>query len=87
MMQSLLAVLLVAGCSAYAAWALMPAAWRRRAAAALLRLPLPDALASRLGVVALAAPGCSSCGSCGDAVKAPSRAATQVITVHPRTRR
>ena len=48
---------------------------------------VPEALAARLGMTALAAPGCSSCGSCGAAAKASSRAATQVITVHLRTRR
>ena len=87
-MQLLLTVLLVAGCSAYAAWALMPAAWRRRAAAALLRLPLPEALASQLGMAARASPGCSSsCSSCGDAAKAPLPPGTQAIRVHPRIRR
>ena len=82
-MQSLLVVLLVVGCSVYAVWALMPAAGRRRLATALLRLPLPDALASRLSAAARAAPGCSSCGSCGPAAKAPPRAGTQAITFHP----
>ena len=86
-MQSLFVVLIVVGCSAYAVWALMPAAGRRRVAAALLRLPLPGALALRLGAAARAAPGCGSCGSCGNATKAPPSAAEQAITFHPRSRR
>ena len=47
-MQALIVALLVAGCSVYAAWTLMPAAARRAIASMLLKLPLPNAFAQRM---------------------------------------
>ena len=83
-MQTLIVALLVAGCSVYAAWTLMPAAARRAIASSLLKLPLPDALALRMRKAATMSSGCG-CDSCDHA---PARAAApktpQVVTFHQR---
>ena len=84
-MQSLLVALIVLGSSAYALWTLLPAAWRRSAATALQRLPLPATLSARLRKAAHTAPGCGTCGGCAHATKAPRGDAAQAITFHPRT--
>src|SRR6218665_850834 len=47
-LQTLVVALLVAGCTVYAVWTLMPAALRRRAASAMLRWPLPAAATAPL---------------------------------------
>lgn len=67
-MQTLITAVIVLASASYAAWALMPAAWRQALARHLGRTPPP-------------ATGCGGCGGCGDA--AP-RAAVQPITVHRR---
>ena len=91
--QSIIVTLLVLGCSARAAWMLMPAAARRALATAMLRWPLPELLAARLRASALPDSGCASgCASCDHAVpeskpKSPSGSipgAPQKITFHPR---
>ena len=83
-MQTLIVVLLVCGCSAYAVWALMPSAARRSLAAAMLRVPhLPRAVEMRLRRSAKAAPGCG-CDGCD---QAPAKTtAPQPITIHRRAR-
>ena len=91
-LQSLAVTLLVALCSVYATWTLMPASLRGALATALLRLPLkwPAALAARLQQAAVAAKASSGCGACSGCAKAtPKRApgAAQTITFHPRMRR
>ena len=87
--QSIIVTLLVLGCSASAAWTLMPAAARRALASAMLRWPLPETLAARLRASALAASGCASgCASCDSAApqtaSRSSLGAPQKITFHPR---
>ncbi|MET0349181.1 MAG: DUF6587 family protein [Rhizobacter sp.] len=62
-MQDLLVGLIVAACAVYAAWVLMPASWRRRAAARLAGGPLPSALRARFQRLAKSAPGCG-CDGC-----------------------
>jgi hypothetical protein len=58
--QTLITTVLVATCSAYAAWSVMPVAWRRRLAAWAGR-PLP------------ASSGCGGgCDGCGSAAKSGS---------------
>ena len=89
LVQSIIVTLLVLGCSARAAWTLMPAAARRALATSMLRWPLPGPLAARLRASAQAASGCASgCASCDHAApKATSRSslgAPQKITFHPR---
>ncbi|HKX41064.1 MAG TPA: hypothetical protein VJO99_07900 [Burkholderiaceae bacterium] len=68
-LQSLIVALLVIGCSAYAAWALMPAVARRGLAKQLLRLRWPAPVATRLQRAASVSSGCG-CDGC-DAAAAP----------------
>ena len=87
--QSIIVTLLVLGCSARAAWTLMPAAARRALATAMLRWPLPGGLAARLRANAQAASGCASdCASCDHAApkskSGSSPGVPQKITFHPR---
>jgi hypothetical protein len=65
--QWLLTVLLVAGCSAYALWSLMPAALRKRLRAVAGIKPVADA------------GGCGGCGSCSDTPVKPG--APQVVHI------
>jgi ferrous iron transport protein B len=64
-LQTVLAGLLVAGCSTYAVWSLMPAGLRRRLAASL-GSPLPAAGG--------ACGGCGGCHSAAPAATAPGGA-------------
>ena len=86
MMQSMIVALIVLGCSGYVVWTLMPAAARRSAAIALLRLPLPARLTVRLRKAAQASSGCG-CSGCDRAATKPVPGTTRSITFHPRTRR
>jgi hypothetical protein len=86
--QTLIVTLIVAGCSVYATWTLMPAAARRSVATQLLKLPLPRALVARMQRAAAARSG-GGCDGC-DHAPAKSRAPApkpQVVTFHPRPRR
>ena len=82
-LQIIVVALIVAGCSTYAAWTLMPAASRRWLAMRLLDLPLPDRIAATLRKHATASSGCA-CDGCdqGAAKKAPP--AVQTIRFQPR---
>ena len=82
-MQALVVALLVAACSVYAAWVLMPGVARRALATTLLKLPLPSAAAGRLRKAATASSGCG-CDGCDAATAPPAKSATQVVTFHPR---
>ena len=82
-MQALIVALLVGGCSVYAAWSLMPAAARRAIATSLLKLPLPNAFATKMRQAATASSGCG-CDSCDHAPAKAAPKATQVVTFHPR---
>lgn len=71
-MQQIAVLLIVAACTAYAAWALMPMAWRRGLARRLLRRELAAPVA-----------GCGGCGGgCGPARSAAPQA--RPITLHRR---
>ena len=83
-MQALLTGLIVLGCSAYAAWALMPAAWRAALATTLLGWPLPAVLRTRLQAATQATSGCGSCGSCESSAKTPAKGAEHTVTFHKR---
>ena len=92
-MQSLIVVLVVAACSAYALWTLMPSSARRSLALTLLRLPhLPRRVEARLQKTAQAASGCG-CDGCdrsekrADKQPAAKVPAQHTITFHPRARR
>ena len=63
MLQTLVALLLVVGCAAYATWTLLPAGGRRVIAIALLKRPLPGPAARFFRRHAAASAG-SGCGSC-----------------------
>ena len=90
-MQTLIVALLVAGCSIYAAWTLMPTAARRAIASLLLKLPLQGGFERTLRRAATMASGCGcdGCDHAPAAKAAPKRAApaSHVVTFHPRTRR
>lgn len=62
-MQAILVGLIVALSAAYAAWSLMPAAWRRALARRLARWPL---LGRWRAVQRAAGGGAGGCGGCGD---------------------
>jgi len=82
MMQDLIVALIVAGCTGYAAWVLMPSALRRTLAQGALRWPLPQALASRLRRAAAAPTGCA-CDGC-DSKPKPAANAAHPIQIHRR---
>lgn len=88
-MQALIVFLLVAACSFYALWTLMPASARRRLAIGMLRIPhLPRRFEERLQKSAQAASGCG-CDGCDRSEKKPAAIAPaqQTITFHKRARR
>ena len=81
--QSLIVALLVIGCSAYAAWTLMPSAARRMFAGWMLKLPLPALLAAPFERAARATSGCG-CDGC-DRSELKPRSATVANTARPLT--
>ena len=89
LLQSLVVVLIVAGCAVYVAWTLMPASLRRAIALALLKLPLPGGVASFMRRHSAQASGCG-CDGCDKSVlkAAPPAgpASSATITFHPRRR-
>jgi hypothetical protein len=68
--QSLVVALVVASCTVYAAWRLLPAAARRGIATALLGLPLPEGIARFMRKHSVAAGGCA-CEGCDHAAPKP----------------
>jgi len=82
-MQTLIVALVVAGCSLYAVWVLMPSALRRTLAQRLQQWPWPDALARPLRRAALAPTGCG-CDGCD--AKPATPGAPQTIRLHRRPR-
>ncbi len=86
-MQTLIVALIVAACSVYAVWTLMPAAARRTLATTLLKLPLPASFAQKMRKAATVASGCG-CDGCDSApVKSAGPSAPQVVNFHPRIKR
>jgi len=85
--QSLIVALIVAACSVYAVWTLMPSAARRVAARWVLKLPLPAVLAAPFERASRAASGCG-CDGCDRSVLKPKASAesnaAQPLTFHPR---
>jgi hypothetical protein len=73
MLQTLVALLLVAGCAAYATWTLLPAGVRRGIARALLKRRLPEPAARFFRRHAAGSTG-SGCGSCDRNPAAPPQA-------------
>jgi hypothetical protein len=74
--QTVAAALLVGACAAYAVWALLPAALRRRAAR---RLGRPEAASGSGG----ACGGCDGCGGAAPPAAAPHEAVIRVVKRPP----
>jgi hypothetical protein len=83
--QIVVVALLVAGCTAYAAWTLMPHAARRAIARALLKLPLPTVASTRLQKH-LAEPSGCGCDGCDMGTKKPGKSSIQPIRIHRRAK-
>ena len=81
--QSLVVALIVIACAVYAAWTLMGGAARRSVATALLKLPLPDALAAMMRKHSVATSGCS-CLGCDLGAKKTTTPTVEIIRLHPR---
>jgi hypothetical protein len=88
-LQSFIVALIVIGCSAYAAWTLMPAVARRGLARQLLRIHWPAAMTARLQRAARASSGCG-CDGCDASPSAAAPrggdAGVHKIVLHRRTR-
>ena len=86
--QWLVVALVVVASTVYATWTLMPATLRRQLAAALLKLPLPAAVASRLRAVATSASSCGCSGCDRNPLPRtgadPKAAGARPITLHRR---
>ena len=77
-METVLVMLIVAGCTGYAAWTLMPTAARRALVDAAARLPRLQRLLRRGATGA-------ACGGCGGCETTPSAAVqTKPILLHRR---
>jgi len=89
-MQTLTVFLIVVAAALYAAWRLMPRAWRGRLGVGAARLghrraPLSDADAAALArrLSAGGCGSCDSCGSCGTKTPAASEAPLQFVAQRP----
>jgi hypothetical protein len=81
-MQELIVALIVAACSVYAVWVLMPSALRRALALRVQHWPWPAFLAGRVRRAALAPTGCGCDAGCGAKAAPPAQA--QPIRFHRR---
>ena len=81
-MQELIVALIVAACTGYAVWTLMPSALRRALAQRLLRGRWPAPIARRLQRAATASAGCGCDAGCE--AKKPAPSAAQPIHFHRR---
>ncbi len=79
--QALLVIPLVAACSGHAAWALLPAAGRRKVAIALARVPWFGRL--RAVVRAAAPPSGCGCDGCDRATPPVQQRGISVIRIAP----
>jgi len=83
-MQSLIVALIVLACSGYAAWTLMPSAWRRSLALKMLKLSPPESLARMLRKAAQPAGSCGGCSSCGNSAAKPPGDGVHKVSFHRR---
>ncbi len=81
--QIIVVALIVAACTSYAAWTLMPATLRRWLAIRLLGLPLPDRIVSALRKGATVSSGCA-CDGCDQGAAKKAAPAVQPIRFQPR---
>ena len=79
--QQVIVFTLVAGCSIYALWALMPVVARRFIARQLVQLPFGPTWKARLQQVATASSGCD-CSGCDQVVDRIQKTKPQVIRFH-----
>lgn len=88
-MQEFIVAVIVAACTVYAAWALMPSALRRRLAQRIQHWPWPAAIGKHVRRATLAPTGCGCDAGCdaGGKGKPASQAPSQPIHFHrkPRT--
>ena len=82
-LQHLLVYALVAACSPYALWALMPVAARRVIASQLVKWPLGPTWKARFEQAASAPSGCD-CSGCDTVVDQTRKKQPQVVRFHPR---
>ncbi|MFL6662850.1 MAG: DUF6587 family protein [Rhizobacter sp.] len=80
--QDIVVALIVAACTAYAAWTLMPSALRRALAGRALKLSLPEIVARPFRKALKPAGACGGCDDCGDKVQAAPRPGAQPIRFH-----
>ncbi|MBL0729274.1 hypothetical protein [Piscinibacter sp. HJYY11] len=83
-MQELIVMLIVAACTVYAAWVLMPSSLRRGLAQRLQHWPWPAFLGKPMRRAALAPTGCGCDAGCD--AKASPPAAAKPIHFHRRPR-
>jgi hypothetical protein len=83
-MQDVLVGLIVAGCTVYAAWGLLPVVWRRSLALRLSTGPWPAPVTRALQRAAKADAGCSGggCKGCATTGDGAAKPAPGVQTVH-----
>jgi hypothetical protein len=79
--QHLVVFALVAGCSIYALWVLMPTVARRFIAKQLLQLPFGSTWKTRFKKAASASSGCD-CSGCDSMVDQTQKAKPQIIRFH-----
>ena len=79
--QHLIVFALVAGCSIYALWTLMPVSARRFVAKQLVKWPLGSAWKARFQHAASASAGCD-CSGCDKVVDLQRKPAPQIIRFH-----
>ena len=84
--QTIVVGLLVIGCTACAAWTLMPSAARRVVAQALLKWPLPQRAAAMLQKQLAPQSGCA-CDGCDKGTRKREPSGLQQIRIHPRIKR
>jgi ferrous iron transport protein B len=83
--QYLIVFTLVAGCSVYALWTLMPISVRRLMAKQLMKWPLGSAWKTRFQQAASASSGCD-CSGCDKVVDQTHKKRPQVVHFHTRTK-
>ena len=82
--QTVIVALLVVGCTAYAAWTLMPSGARRYLAQVLLKLPLPAPARAPLEKALTPGDGCGCNGCEVGTQKKPATSDPQPIRFLPR---
>jgi len=85
-MQNLIVALIVAGCTVYAAWALMPSALRRALALRIQHWPWPQFVGRHVRRAAQAPTGCGCDGCDAKPAQQAGEPGTKTIQIHRRTK-